>query len=96
VKSPLCGSVPVGPSLLCSGWGSGLTLNPIYIYIYIYMYCSRGIFLSSCLSLALPLSQLELGFYTIWQSPILYGVWHTTGGSVGGFILRNGRAIVLQ
>jgi len=29
-------------------------------------------------------------------SPILYGVWHKKGGSVGGRILRNGHAIVLQ
>jgi len=37
-----------------------------------------------------------VGLYTILPSPILYGVWHTEGGSVRGSILRNGRAIVLQ
>ena len=37
-----------------------------------------------------------LGLYTILPPRILYGVWHTTGGSVGGRILRNGRAIALQ
>ena len=37
-----------------------------------------------------------LGLYTILPLPILYGVWHTTGGSVGSRISRNGRAIVLQ
>ena len=36
-----------------------------------------------------------------WRShdiaiPILYGVWYTKEGSVGGRILRNGRAIVMQ
>ena len=36
------------------------------------------------------------GLYTILSLPILYGVWHTKGGSVAGRILRNGRAIVLQ
>ena len=40
---------------------------------------------------------MRLDLYTILPSPILYGVWHTKGGgSVGGRILRNGRAIVLQ
>jgi len=34
--------------------------------------------------------------FTILPSPILYGVWHTKARSVGGRILRNGRAIVLQ
>ena len=33
---------------------------------------------------------------TIFPSPILYGVWYTKEGSVGGRILRNGRSIVLQ
>ena len=37
-----------------------------------------------------------LGLHTILPVPILYGVWHETGGSVGGRILRNGRAMVLQ
>jgi len=37
-----------------------------------------------------------VGLYTILPSPILYGVWHTKVGSVGGRILRNGHAIVLQ
>jgi len=36
------------------------------------------------------------GLYTILPSPIVYGIWHTKGGSVGGRILRNRRAIVLQ
>jgi len=39
---------------------------------------------------------LQVGFYTRLPSPIVYGVWHTQGGSVGGRILRNERAIVLQ
>jgi len=39
---------------------------------------------------------LTLGLYTILSSPIVYGVWDTKGGSVGGRILRNGRAIVIQ
>ena len=29
-------------------------------------------------------------------SNVLCGAWHTKGGSVGGRILRNGRAIVLH
>jgi len=33
---------------------------------------------------------------TILPLPILYGVWHTQGGSGGGHILRTSRAIVLQ
>jgi len=40
-------------------------------------------------------ADLQVGLYTILPSPILYGVWHTKEGSVGGSILRNGRAIVL-
>jgi len=35
-------------------------------------------------------------FYTILPSPILFGVWHKKEGSVGGRILRNVRAMVLQ
>jgi len=42
------------------------------------------------------LTQVCIGLYTILPSPILYGVWHKKGRSVGGRILRNGRAIVLQ
>ena len=38
----------------------------------------------------------SVDLYTILPSPILYGVWHTRGGSVRGRILRNSRAIVLQ
>jgi len=37
-----------------------------------------------------------IGLYTTLPSVILYGVWHTKGESVGGRILRNGRAIVLH
>ena len=37
-----------------------------------------------------------IGLLTILPSLILYGVWHTKEGSVGGRILRNGRAIVMQ
>jgi len=46
-----------------------------------------------------PLPQvghIYIGLYTILPSPILYQVWHTQGRPVGGCILRNGRAIVLQ
>jgi len=39
---------------------------------------------------------VRLGLYTILPSPIVYGAWHTKEGSVGGRILRNGRALVLQ
>ena len=38
----------------------------------------------------------ELGLYTIFQLLVLYGVWHTKGGSGGRRILRNSRAMVLQ
>ena len=38
----------------------------------------------------------HLGLYTILTSLILYDVWHTQEGSVGGRILRNGRAIVME
>jgi len=48
--------------------------------------------------IAAGLSQVSL--YTMLPSPILYGVWHTKGGSVGGRILRGGvnpvNPIVLQ
>jgi len=44
-----------------------------------------------------PFHTFHLGFYTILPPPILCGVLHTRGGgSGGGRILRNGRAIVLQ
>jgi len=39
---------------------------------------------------------LPLSLYTIWLLPILYGVKHTAGGSRGGRILPNSRAIVLR
>jgi len=45
---------------------------------------------------ALDLRDLGLGPHTILPSPILYGIWHTMRGSMGGRILRNGRAKVLQ
>jgi len=35
----------------------------------------------------------KIGLYTISPVPISCGVWHKKGGSVGGRILRNGRAI---
>ena len=41
-------------------------------------------------------SNRRLALYTILPSPILYGVWHEKGGSVGGRILHDGCAIVLQ
>jgi len=70
VKSPLCGSVPVGPSLLCSGWGSGLTLNPIYIYIYV--------LLPWHLSLVMPLARapaLAVGTWLLHDMAITNIVW---------------------
>ena len=39
---------------------------------------------------------IQFSLYTILPSPILYGVWHKHGGPVGGRILRNGRALVMQ
>jgi len=41
-------------------------------------------------------AEAELGLHTILPSSMLYDVWHGKGGSVGGRILSNGRAIVLQ
>jgi len=38
----------------------------------------------------------HIGLYTILPSPLLYGARHTKEGSVGGRILRIGRAIVMQ
>jgi len=38
---------------------------------------------------AAPVALLA-GLYMILPSPILYGVWHKKGGSVGGRVLRNG------
>jgi len=38
----------------------------------------------------------RVSLYTILRCTILYGVWHTNGGSEGGRILRNGIAIVLH
>ena len=40
--------------------------------------------------------RLVLSPFKILQCRLLCGVWHTKEGSVGGCILRNGRAIVLQ
>ena len=37
-----------------------------------------------------------VGLYTIFPSPIVYGVWYKNRVLVGGRILRNGRPIVLQ
>jgi len=82
------------PTTVCWSWG------PIYMWMFV---------LSSaliCNALARKCSRrrskhverqsscgLQVGLYTILPSPILYGVWHKGGGSVGGRILRNGRAI---
>jgi len=38
----------------------------------------------------------RLSLFTISLILILYGAWHKRGEAVGGRILRNGRAIVLQ
>ena len=38
----------------------------------------------------------HFGLQTILPSPIVYGVCHTKGGSVGGCISRNSRAVVVQ
>jgi len=38
----------------------------------------------------------KVGLYTILPLPIVYGVWHTQGGSGWSRILRISRAIVLQ
>jgi len=40
--------------------------------------------------------EVRFGLYTIFPSPILYGVRHKRRGRWGGRMLRNGRAIVLQ
>ena len=37
-----------------------------------------------------------LAFTRYCHHHTMYGAWHTKEGSVGGRILRNGRAIVLQ
>ena len=41
-----------------------------------------------------PSSSQHISSYTVLLVPILYGVYHTKGGSGGTHILRNGRAIV--
>jgi len=41
-------------------------------------------------------SQLPLGLEKILPIQMLFGVWHKTEGLVGGCILRNGRALVMQ
>ena len=75
----------------------------VYIYIYIYIYTGkpelcvrlvarRGRAVESGASRAVE----QLGLYTILLLPILYGVWHTQGGSGGGRIFPNHRAVVLQ
>ena len=43
-----------------------------------------------------PLLRRCLSLCTILPSPILYDLWYTKGGSVGGCILRNCRGILLQ
>jgi len=57
-----------------------------------------SIFTDLCVhpSLERTLVDARVGIHTILPLPILYGAWHTKGGSVGGRILRNGRATVLQ
>jgi len=42
------------------------------------------------------LTKPHVDLYTILPLPILYGVWHTQGGSGGGRRLRIRRAIILQ
>jgi len=64
----------------------------IYIYIYIYIIYILYIYIYS----AADLGEKRVGLYTILPLPMLYGVWHTQGGSGGGRILRSSRAIVLQ
>ena len=44
---------------------------------------------STDVSIAETISESQVGLYTILPSSILYGVWHTKGGEVGGRMLRN-------
>ena len=72
----------------------------IYIYIHIcthiYLSLTQPHPFSQTVAGYTPLVYMQLSPYTILPSPILYRIWHTKGGSVGGCILRNRRAIVLQ
>ena len=71
----------------------------IYIYYYYYYYYTHtprtGVsLLRSTLSGSRSVAPAQFGRYTILPSSILYGVWHTKGGSGGRRILRNSRARV--
>jgi len=62
------------------------------MYRYVYVHLA----LSPITKGRAAVARAQVGLYTILPSPILYGVWHKKAGAVGGRILRNGRAIVLQ
>jgi len=67
----------------------------------IYLSIHRYIFIYGRLTLAEArltkgAGEARIGLYTILLFPILYGVWHTQGGSGGGRVLPNHRAMVLQ
>ena len=73
--------------------GEPKCLYVLYIYIYIYMYIYYILGLTRFTLAARPAC---IGLYTILSSPIMYGVWHIEGGSVGGRIFCKSRSQVLQ
>ena len=55
----------------------------VYIYIYMYIYKTAIVFVVLCTG-GEASRGLGSGLHTILPLPMLYGVWHTQGGSVGG------------
>jgi len=79
----------------------------IYKYMYIQIYVCMYICISGspvALKVVYTLRAIHtyirgnplVSLYTILSLPMLYGVWHTQGGSGGWYIWRKSRAIVLQ
>ena len=65
----------------------------------IYLRCELGIHCKDdgvAVTKFVRMHHLCIGVDTILPLPILYGVWHATGGSGGIRKLRSRRAIVLQ
>jgi len=60
------------------------------MHIYIYIARPQSKFETSWGVKPLPTWPSYVGLYTILPSPILYGVWHTKGGSVGGVYCEMG------